>query len=48
MFAASRPRYRLWAMYKKKCMCRNSIPDSVARRIDTGLLYPASALAEAA
>jgi hypothetical protein len=33
---------------KKKCMCRYSIPESVARRIHTRLLYPASALAKAA
>jgi hypothetical protein len=33
---------------KKRCMCRYSIPESVARRIHTRLLYPARALAKVA
>ena len=33
---------------KKKSNCRYSIPESVARRIHTRLLYPASALPKAA
>ncbi len=33
---------------KKKCMCRYSIPESVARRIHTRLLYSAAELARAA